>query len=113
VFCDIIAGTIPAIVVHPDDRCIAVMDIRPITPGHLLVVPLAHASSLAELDPATGGQLFTVAQKLAAAIRESGLEADGINFFLADGEAAGQECSTCISTSFHGSRAMDSGFVCR
>jgi histidine triad (HIT) family protein len=67
------------------------MDIRPITPGHVLVVPLAHASDLANLEPATGGHLFTVAQDLAAAIREAGLKADGINLFLADGEAAGQE----------------------
>ena len=91
VFCDIIAGTIPASVVHRDDQCIAFMDIRPIAPGHLLVVPLAHAADIAELDRSTGGHLFTVAQDLAAAIRKSGLRADGLNFFLADGEAAGQE----------------------
>jgi histidine triad (HIT) family protein len=91
VFCDIVAGTIPASVVHRDDRCLAFMDIRPITPGHLLVVPLAHVPGLADLDPAIGGHLFAVAQELAAAIRKSELRADGINFFLADGDAAGQE----------------------
>jgi len=91
VFCDIIAGRTSASVVHRDERCMAFMDIRPVTPGHLLVVPLAHASSLAHLDPATGGHLFVVAQKLATAIRQSGLKADGINLYLADGEAAGQE----------------------
>ena len=90
-FCDIIAGRTPASVVYRDERCMAFMDIRPLTPGHLLVVPLAHASSLVELDAATGGHLFVVAQKLAAAVRASGLKADGINLCLADGEAAGQE----------------------
>jgi histidine triad (HIT) family protein len=91
VFCDIIAGTTPASVVHRDDRCLAFLDIRPVTPGHILVVPLAHVSGLADLDPAIGGHLFTVAQALAAALRRSGLKADGINIFLADGEPAGQE----------------------
>ncbi len=90
-FCDIVAGSAPASVVHRDDGCIAFMDIKPVTPGHLLVVPLEHASCLAELYRATGVRLFVVAQQLAAALRQSGLEADGINFFLADGEAAGQE----------------------
>ena len=91
VFCDIIAGRAPASVVYRDERCMTFMDIRPVTPGHLLVVPLAHASSLADLDAATGGHLFVVAQKLAAAVRASGLKADGINLYLADGEPAGQE----------------------
>jgi diadenosine tetraphosphate (Ap4A) HIT family hydrolase len=91
VFCDIVAGNVPASVVYRDNRCLAFMDIRPVTPGHLLVIPLAHSAHLADLDAATGGHLFVVAQKLAAGIRRSGLAADGINFFLADGEAAGQE----------------------
>jgi histidine triad (HIT) family protein len=91
IFCDIVAGAAPASVVHRDDLCLAFMDIRPITPGHLLVVPLAHAAYLADLDPPVGARLFTVAQRLAAGLRLSGLRADGVNFFLADGEAAGQE----------------------
>jgi histidine triad (HIT) family protein len=91
IFCDIVTGNAPASVVHRDDRCMAFMDIKPVTPGHLLVIPIAHASYLAELEPAMGGHLFSVAEGLAAGIRRSGLRADGINFFLADGEAAGQE----------------------
>ena len=91
IFCDIIAGLAPASVVYRDDRCLAFMDIRPVTPGHLLVIPLEHAAYLADLDPALGDYLFRVAQGLAAGIRQSGLKAEGINFFLADGEAAGQE----------------------
>ena len=91
VFCDIVAGKAPASIVHRDERCVAFMDIRPVTAGHLLVVPLAHAASLADLDPTDGGHLFVVSQDLAAALRKSGLQADGVNLFLADGEAAGQE----------------------
>jgi histidine triad (HIT) family protein len=91
VFCDIVIGSAPASIVHRDDRCVAFMDIRPVTAGHLLVIPTSHAEDLANLDPALGSHLFRVAQRLAAGIRRSGLRAEGINFFLADGEAAGQE----------------------
>jgi diadenosine tetraphosphate (Ap4A) HIT family hydrolase len=91
VFCEIIAGRSAASVVHRDDQCIAFMDICPVTRGHLLVVPITHATYLSDLDPAVGGTLFTVAQRLAGAIRRSGFKVEGINLFLADGEAAGQE----------------------
>jgi histidine triad (HIT) family protein len=90
-FCEIVAGRAPASVVHRDAECIAFMDIRPVTPGHLLVVPIEHATHLADLDPAEGQALFALAQRLAAAIRRSALKPEGINLHLADGEAAGQE----------------------
>ena len=91
VFCDIVAGRAPASVVYQDDLCIAFMDITPVNSGHLLVVPIKHATSLADLDPQAGGALFHMAQRLSAAVRRSGLRAEGINLLLADGEAAGQE----------------------
>ena len=67
------------------------MTIGPVNPGHLLVLPRAHAPYLADLDETTGGHLFAVAMRMAAAIRASGLRCEGINLFLADGEAAFQE----------------------
>ena len=90
-FCEIVAGRSAASVVHRDAECIAFMDIRPVTPGHLLVVPIEHATHLADLDRAEGKALFALAQLLAAAIRRSELKPEGINLHLADGEAAGQE----------------------
>ena len=91
VFCDIIAGRSPASIVYRDELCIAVMDICPVNAGHLLVIPANHATYLADLEPRVGGALFAAAQRLAAAIRRSGVKAEGINLLLADGEAAGQE----------------------
>ena len=91
VFCEIIAGRSPASVVYRDSDCIALMDICPVNAGHLLVIPIKHATYLADLEPGAGGALFGTAQKLAAAIRRSGLKAEGVNLLLADGEAAGQE----------------------
>ena len=91
IFCNILAGSAPASFVYRGDSVAAFMDIQPITPGHLLVVPLAHAASLAELDPEAGAQLFRAGQLLAGALRQSGLRCEGVNFFLADGAAAGQD----------------------
>jgi len=91
VFCGIIAGELEASLVHEEERTLAFLDIQPLTSGHLLVVPRQHASSLAELDPQDGEELFRVAQRAAAALRQSGLRCEGVNFFLADGAAAGQD----------------------
>jgi histidine triad (HIT) family protein len=91
VFCRILAGELPGSFVYRDERCAAFLDIQPVNPGHLLVVPLAHAPFLADLEPETGALLFRVAQRLAASLRLSGVRCEGVNLFLADGEAAMQE----------------------
>jgi histidine triad (HIT) family protein len=91
VFCDIVRGDAPASPVYADELVMAFMDIQPVNPGHLLVVPRTHAVSLAELKPATGDRMFQVGTKLAEAVRRSEVRCEGVNLFLADGEAAGQE----------------------
>ena len=91
VFCDIVRGTASASVVYSDSQVTAFMDIQPVNRGHLLIVPRVHASCLDELEEKVGGWLLQVGMKLAGAIRRSGLRCEGVNLFLADGEAAGQE----------------------
>lgn len=91
IFCGIVSGRLPASIVYQDDRCAAFMDTSPINPGHLLVVPKRHVASLAELDEGTGAQVFRVAHRLAGALRRSGVKCEGVNFHLADDQAAGQE----------------------
>lgn len=91
VFCRIIEGELPASFVYRDDRCVAFMDIQPVNLGHLLVVPLRHAPYLADIDGNAAADLMRVAHAAAAALRASGLPCEGVNFFLADGEAAMQE----------------------
>jgi diadenosine tetraphosphate (Ap4A) HIT family hydrolase len=90
-FCQIFAGRLPSSQLYADDQVVAFMDIRPVNAGHLLVVPRAHAVSLAELAEDTGAAMFVTGQRMASALRASGLPCDGINFFLADGAVAGQE----------------------
>jgi histidine triad (HIT) family protein len=91
VFCDIVAGHAPASILFQDERTITFLDHRPVTPGHMLVVPRRHAAFLADLDPEDGAQLFRVGLRGAAALRASSLRCEGVNFHLTDGEVAGQE----------------------
>lgn len=91
VFCDIVSAAVPASRVYEDDKVIAFMTIGPVTEGHLLVASKGHYPYLADLPEEVASQMFLVAQKLAAAIRQSTLRSDGINLFYADGEAAFQE----------------------
>ncbi len=91
IFCDILVGKAPANFVYQDELCGAFMDIRPVNPGHVLVVPRRHAVLLTELDEASARQMMRVAQHVDAALRGSGVRCEGVNLFLADGRAAGQE----------------------
>jgi histidine triad (HIT) family protein len=91
IFCEILAGRLPASVVFRDRLCMAFMDIQPVNAGHVLVVPEDHVASLADLPEDTGAHVFRAAKRVAAALYESGLDCEGVNLFLADGEAAGQE----------------------
>jgi histidine triad (HIT) family protein len=98
IFCKILAGQAPASILYQDEWVTAFLDIRPVNAGHALVIPNRHAASLAELDEESGRQLFPAAQRIAAALYASGIQSDdtglrceAVNFFLADGEAAGQD----------------------
>jgi histidine triad (HIT) family protein len=67
-FCRIVAGEIPATTVHADDLVIAIRDIAPRAPTHLLLLPREHIASAAALTEAHGpllGRLFAVAADLA------------------------------------------------
>ena len=90
VFCRIASGVEEASVVYDDGEVLAFMDLRPVTTGHLLVVP-RHASGLDALDVEAGAAVWRVAHRLARALRRSGVPCEGVNLFLADGEAAFQE----------------------
>ncbi len=89
-FCQIVAGDLPASVVHRDELCWALMDIRPVRRGHALVIPARHAVKLEELDDATRARMWEVGQRIAGAHRASTIPCRGHNFLLNDGRAANQ-----------------------
>jgi histidine triad (HIT) family protein len=91
IFCEIVAGRAPASVIYEDDTLLCFLTIGPVNPGHLMLVPKRHATYVADMDEETGAHLFRVSMRMAAALRASGLRCEGVNWFLADGEAAFQE----------------------
>ncbi|KGM08738.1 HIT family protein [Cellulomonas bogoriensis] len=91
VFCGVVTGTLESSRVYEDEDVLSFMEIQPVTNRHLLVIPKRYALYLANLDEQPGVSLFRVGQRLAAALRSSGLPCEGVNLFLADGEAAFQE----------------------
>ena len=91
IFCDIIAGKGEVSTVYEDDIVIVFLTINPINPGHLMVIPKQHFPYLKDMDEITGQHLFKITQRMSEAIRKSDLRCEGINLFLADGEAAFQE----------------------
>ncbi len=76
VFCDIAAGDVPATIVFEDDATLAFLDIRPLFPGHVLVVPKEHIETLAELPPGAIAPFFVNVQKMAIAV-EAAMDAKG------------------------------------
>jgi len=91
VFCEIVSGRAEASIVHEDAQLVAVMDLVPVNPGHVLVIPRSHVPLLSDLDEQLGAHVFTTAARVQRAIRDSGIRCDGINLFVADGEAAFQD----------------------
>jgi histidine triad (HIT) family protein len=91
VFCDIVTGLAAASVVFEDPVAVAIMDIQPMNPGHVLVIPKRHLANLAELDDEVGAHVFKLALRVQDAIRRSGVRCEGVNLFVADGESAGQD----------------------
>jgi histidine triad (HIT) family protein len=90
-FCRIVAGEIPADVVHETDTTLAFRDIGPKAPVHILVVPKAHhpdVASLAEADPTLAGEILATA---AAVAKAAGVTADGYRTIFNSGRNAGQE----------------------
>ena len=90
VFCAIVAGEAPAVRIHEDDELLAILDIRPFTRGHTLVIPKEHSVDLTDTEPETVAAMAALGQRIARAARRSGLHADGNNIAINDGKAAFQ-----------------------
>ncbi len=89
VFCRILAGEIPAFKVHEDDDTLAFMDINPVHPGHVLVIPREHAADVFAVSDQAIAATARSARRVARAVREV-VRPDGLNLLQCNGEAAAQ-----------------------
>jgi len=90
IFCRIVAGRIPAERVYADERLLAVRDIHPAAPTHLLLIPKAHIPTLADLLPEHEGLMGGLVLAAARIARAEGL-ARGYRLVANCGREAGQE----------------------
>lgn len=103
VFCRIVDGSAPARTVYEDDDVVGFLDIRPVTRGHVLIVPRTHSTGLADLSVDDGAAVMRAGQLVASAMRHAPLSpggdgADGANLVINDGRAAFQ---TVFHTHLH------------
>ena len=88
-FCKIIAGEIPSKKVYEDETIFAFLDINPRNPGHALVIPKKHYTTLLDMPARDVGKLFEGVRMVAEAVK-SGTNAEGLSVVQSNGKAAGQ-----------------------
>ncbi len=88
-FCDISSKKLPSQVVYEDADFIAILDIKPVSPGHTLLIPKAHYLNLFELPTDLLTKLGPVIKELAQTVKTTS-NADGLNLAMNNGTAAGQ-----------------------
>lgn len=89
IFCKIVNNDIPASRIYEDDNFFAFLDMNPVNPGHVLVIPRGHYESFLELPQNILEKYLIVVQQVTRAVASS-LEVDGYNIMQNNGKAAGQ-----------------------
>lgn len=90
IFEKIVAGDIPARIVHETETTVAFLDANPLAAGHTLVIPRDPYERLNDLPASLSADLFETVHELIPAI-EHAVEADATTIAINNGEAAGQE----------------------
>ena len=91
IFCDVVAGRRDDEIVYSDDLVIGFLDnLRQPNPGHVLVIPKAHAENIWTIDEGVGNSLFRAAKLVSQALKDT-LGCDGITMWVSNGPGAAQE----------------------
>lgn len=89
IFCKVINGSVPSAKIYEDEHVYAFMDIMPLTKGHVLLIPKTHKENLYNLSDEEAANLFSVAPKIARALKEE-FKPAGMNLLQNNGAPAGQ-----------------------
>lgn len=85
-FCGIVSGQVPSVRVYEDQWYIGILDINPVHPGHVILLPKNHVMSLEEMD----GDLLSAEKRIVSALKK-GFEVTGVTVLMPEGVAAGQK----------------------
>lgn len=89
-FCRIAAGQAPATLVYEDDEMVAIRDVNPQAPAHLLVIPRRHIATLNDLAEADDGLVGRMIRRAAALAAEHGFAGEGYRTVFNCERGAGQ-----------------------
>lgn len=89
-FCKIIAGTIPAAFVHQDEDVVAINDVNPQAPTHVLILPRRHIPTLNDLTPDDDSLVGVMTRTAAAIAKTRGLSDRGYRTVFNTNSEAGQ-----------------------
>lgn len=89
-FCKIVAGDVPATLIHQDDNLVAFNDINPQAPLHALIVPRRHIATLNDLSPGDDGLVGSMLRRAVALAREHGCGERGYRTVFNCNREAGQ-----------------------
>ncbi len=92
IFCKIVEKKIPAKIIFDDEKTLAFLDIKPVNPGHILVIPKKHYSSIEEISEEDLCAVISLLKKMGKRIKEK-LGYEGYNVNLNNDKIAGQEIS--------------------
>lgn len=89
IFCKILNDEIPCHKVYEDENCLAFLDIAPVNPGHVLVIPKKHFENMEEI-PADELANLIIGVKQVGCLIKSKLHCDGYNITVNNDPIAGQ-----------------------
>lgn len=90
IFCKIAMGEIPCSKVYEDETVIAFMDIQPVSPVHILVIPKMHIESAAMITPENSAVIAHIYEVIAEIAKEKNISCDGFRVVTNAGEHGGQ-----------------------
>jgi histidine triad (HIT) family protein len=90
IFCQIMDGKVNSKKIYEDDKCIAILDINPSNPGHVLLMPKEHYAIMPLIPEEIIKHIFMISKQISAALLRA-LQSQGTNIFVANGAAAGQK----------------------
>ena len=89
IFCKIISGEIPSHKIFEDEKTLAFLDIKPVHPGHVLVIPKKHFQNLEEINPEDLTALIQTVKRIGGLLKDK-LQVEGYNVITNNDAVAGQ-----------------------
>jgi histidine triad (HIT) family protein len=105
IFSKIIAGKIPATFVYRDERMVAIRDINPQAPTHILIIPVRPIRALAEADAEDSELIGALLRRAHALAEQEGIASSGYRLVLNAGADGGQSVDH-LHVHLLGGRAM-------